>query len=169
MFNLMRILAGSHLRLQAWSPDASIAGTPLTGFATPVFTQVDDTPPVLSAKQKTVTSMTGMGTATPNTAASPFTSTFHKPNPLKGLPAANPVTGLRASIPINQYKWIVRKGCFVSAGVPALITSRLLLDLPAGVESYNPDEVKALVAYLSGTLIEEINDLVDTLLTGTLP
>jgi hypothetical protein len=130
---------------------------------------VDDTPPSFSSKQKTVTALGGtQGSATANTASSPFTATFHKPAPLKSLPAANPLTGLRASIPVNQYRLVIRKGCFVASGVPAQITGRVLIDLPAGVESYNPDEVRAFTSYLVGLLNEESADLADTLLTGVL-
>lgn len=166
---MLRHLLCPFVRLQSWSPDASITGGTVTGLTSPTYTQVDDTPPSFNSKQKTVTALGGtQGSATANTASSPFTLTFHKPTPLKSLPAANPVTGLRASIPVNQWRAVIRKGCYVASGVPAQITGRILIDLPAGVESYNPDEVRAFVSYMVGTLNEESADLADTLLTGVL-
>lgn len=151
-----------------WSPDGSITGSAISGFTTPTFTQVDDTAPAMNAKQKTVTAVSGTGTATANTADKPFTGTFYKPAVMQGLPKANPVTGLRGAIPNNQYKFIVRKGGEVASGVPANIVGRLTIDIPAGMESYQPDQIKAFVSYLIGILTEESNDLAETLTTGVL-
>lgn len=152
-----------------WSPDSSITGGTITGFTTPAYTQVDDTAPVVNAKQKTVTALTGtQGAATANTASRPFTATFYRPQSIRSLPAPNPVSGLRGSIPNNQYKLVVRKGGYAAADVPCTAVARLTIDVPAGMDSYNADELKALVSYLTGLLTEECNDLADTLVTGVL-
>jgi hypothetical protein len=129
----------------------------------------DDTPPVVNAKQKTVTALGGtQGSATANTVSSPFTATFYKPAAIKSLPAANPLTGLRGAVPNNQWKLIVRKGGKSAVDVPVTAIARLTIDIPAGMDSYNPDEVRALVSYLVGLLTEESADLADTLLSGVL-
>jgi hypothetical protein len=152
-----------------WSPDSSTTGGTQTGFTTPAFTLVDDIAPVVNAKQKTVSALTGtQGTATANSASSPFTATFYKPAAIKPLPAANPVSGLRGQIPNNQYKLIIRKGGYAAAGVPVTAIARLTIDIPAGMDSYNPDEVKSMASFLVGLLTEESADLGDTLLTGVL-
>lgn len=151
-----------------WSPDSSTTGGAQTGFTTPTFTLVDDTAPVVNAKQKTVSAVTGTLTATANSASRPFTSTFYKPAVLKPLPSPNPLSGVYGPIPNNQYKWIVRKGGFASAGVPVVAIARLTIDIPAGMDSYNPDEVRALASYLVGQLNEESADLGDTLVTAVL-
>lgn len=152
-----------------WSPDSSTTGGAQTGFTSPVFTLVDDTAPVVNAKQKTVTAITGtVGTATPNSASSPFTATFYKPAVLRALPAPNPVTGLYGQIPNNQYKLIIRKGGSVAVGVSATAIARLTIDVPAGMDSYNPDNVRALVSFLVGLLSEESSDLGDTVVTAVL-
>jgi hypothetical protein len=152
-----------------WSPDSSTTGGAQSGFTSPVFTLVDDTPPVVNAKQKTVTAVGGTGfTATANTGSSPFTATFYKPASFKSLPAANPVTGLRGQIPTNQYKLVIRKGGLSAAGVPVVLIGRLTIDVPAGMETYNPDEVRAFTSFLVGILSEESADLGDTLVTGVL-
>jgi hypothetical protein len=152
-----------------WSPDSSTTGGAQTGFTSPTYTLVDDTAPVVNAKQKTVSALGGtQGSATANSASSPFTSTFYKPAAIKQLPAANPISGARGSIPNNQYKWIVRKGGYAAAGVPVMAIARLTIDIPAGMDSYNADEVRALASYIVGQLSEESADLGDTLVTGVL-
>jgi hypothetical protein len=152
-----------------WSPDSSITGGAQSGFTSPVFTQVDDSAPALNAKQKTVTAVGGTGfTATANSTSNPFTSTFYKPGVLNKLPNANPVSGLRGTIPTNQYKLVVRKGGLCAAGVPGTIIYRLTIDVPAGMDAYNPDEIRASASYFVGLLSEESADLGDTLVTGVL-
>jgi hypothetical protein len=153
----------------SWSPDSSITGGAQTGFTTPTFTNVSDTPPATNAKQITVTALGGtQGSATANSVSNPFTATFYKPASLAKLPTPNPVTGLRGSIPNNQYKLVVRKGGNAASGVPVTMISRLTIDVPAGMDSYNPDEVKASLSFLVGLLNEESADLGDTCLTGVL-
>jgi len=151
-----------------WSPDSSTTGGAQSGFTSPAFTLVDDTAPVVNAKQKAVSAVTGTGSATAHTMSKPFTATFYKPAAPKALPAPNPVSGLYGAIPNNQYKLIIRKGGYAAAGVPATAIARLTLDVPAGMETYNADEVRALVSFLVGILNEESADVADTLITGVI-
>lgn len=152
-----------------WSPDSSTTGATVTGLTSPTYTLVDDVAPVVNAKQKTVSALGGtQGTATANTASRPFTATFYRPSAIKPIPTPNPVTGLRGQIPNNQYKLIVRKGGFAAADVPVTAIARLTIDVPAGMDTYNGDEIRALVSFLVGILNEESADLADTLLTGVL-
>lgn len=151
----------------AWSPDSSTTGGAQTGFTSPTYTLVDDVAPSVNAKQKTVSALGGtQGTATANTVSSPFTATFYKPAALKQLPAPNAVSGLRGQVPNNQYRLVIRKGGEAAAGVPVTAIARLSIDIPAGMDSYNPDNVKALISFLVGLLTEESADLGDTVLTG---
>lgn len=152
----------------SYSPDSSTTGGAQTGFTSPTFTNVDDTPPAVNAKQKTVSAVSGTGSASANSISKPFTSTFFKPAVVKQLPAPNPLTGARPSIPSNQYKLIIRKGTEVASGVPATIVARLTVDVPAGADSYSPDDVRALASYLVGLLTEESADFGDTLVSGVL-
>lgn len=153
----------------SWSPDSSTTGATVTGLTSPTYTLVDDTAPVVNAKQKTVSALGGtQGNADANTASKPFTATFYKPSVMKSLPSPNPLTGARGSVPNNQYKLIVRKGGDCAADVPAVAIARLTIDVPAGMETYDADNVRALVSFLVGLLTEESADLADTLLTGVL-
>jgi len=150
-----------------WSPDASTTGGAQTGFTSPTFTLVDDLAPVVNAKQKTCTTLGGtQGTAVANSASLPFTATFFKPATFKQLPAANPITGLRGQIPNNQFKLVIRKGGYAALGVPVTLIARLSIDVPAGMETYNPDDVRSFASFLCGLLSEESADLGDTLVTG---
>lgn len=153
----------------SWSPDSSITGSTVTGLTSPTYTQVDDVPPAVNAKQKTVTALGGtQGSASANTISEPFTSTFYKPSVLKTLPAPNPLTGQRGSVPNNQYRLVIRKGGEAASGVPVVAIARITIDIPAGMETYDPDNVRALVSYTVGLLTEESADLADTLITGVL-
>lgn len=149
-----------------WSPDGSITGGAITGFTAPTFTQVDDIAPAVNARQKTVTAISTQGTATANSASNPFTSTFYKPTAIKALPAANPTTGLRGAVPNNQYRLVIRKGGNAALGVPVTAVCRISWDIPAGMDSYSPDEIKSLVSYMVGLFNEESNDLAETLVSG---
>lgn len=152
-----------------WSPDSSTNGGTVTGFTTPTFTLVSDTAPSVNGQQKAVSALGGtQGTASANSISKPFTLTFYKPAVPKALPAANPITGLRGSIPNNQYKLIIRKGGYVDAGVPAVAVCRLTIDIPAGMDSYSADDVKSMISFLIGVLNEESADLAETVLTGVL-
>jgi hypothetical protein len=152
-----------------WSPDSSTTGGTVTGFTTPTFTLVDDTAPTINGKQKAVSALGGtQGTASANTISKPFTVTFYKPQVPKALPPANPLSGLRGSIPNNQYKLIIRKGGYVDSGVPAVAVCRLTIDIPAGMDSYASDDVKSMISFLVGILNEESADLAETVLTGVL-
>jgi hypothetical protein len=137
-----------------WSPDSSTTGGTITGYTSPTFTLVDDTAPVVNAKQKTVTALGGtQGTATANTASRPFTATFYRPAAIKPIPAPNPVTGLRGAIPNNQYKLIIRKGGYAAADIPVTAIVRVTIDVPAGMDSYNADEIIRWCLSLSASLL----------------
>lgn len=150
-----------------WSPDGSISGATITGFTSPTFTQVDDIPPAVNARQKTITALGGIqGSATANSASKPFTATFYKPQALRVLPAANPTTGLRGAVPNNQYRLVIRKGGYAASDVPVTAVCRISFDIPAGMDSYNADEIRSMVSYICGLLQEEANDLAETLYSG---
>lgn len=152
-----------------WSPDSSTTGGAQTGFTSPTFTLVSDTAPAVNAKQYAVTAIGGTGfTASANSVSKPFTATFYKPASPRAVPAANPVTGVISQIPNNQYKLIIRKGGLVSANTPVTAICRLTIDIPAGMDAYNPDEVRAMLSFLVGILNEESADLGDTVVSGVL-
>jgi len=150
-----------------WSPDSSITGGAQTGLTSPTYTLANDLPPTANAVQQAVTALGGTQTgATAHSISQPFTVTFTKPANPRALPTANAITGLRGSIPMNQYKIVIRKGGDVAVGVPAVAIIRLTMDIPAGMDSYSPAQVRAMTSLLVGILDEESADLGDTLVTG---
>ena len=153
----------------SWSPDSSITGGAQTGFTSPTFTTVADTPPNVNGKQVAVSSLGGtQGVATANSISQPFTACFSKPLVPRQIPNANPVTGMRGAIPINKYKLVVRKGGYAAADAPCTVICRIEFDIPAGMDAYNPDNVRALTSFVVGLLSEESADLGDTLISGVL-
>jgi len=152
-----------------WSPDSSTTGGAQTGFTTPTFTLVSTVAPAVNAVSKAVSAVSGTATATANSASSPFTVSFWVPLVYKALSSVwNSVKGLFGTVPNNQYKIIFRKGGLAAAGVPVTAVARITFDIPAGMETYNPDEVRALVSFMVGILNEESADVADTLVTGVL-
>lgn len=152
-----------------WSPDSSITGGAQTGLTSPTYTLTEDHTSVANAVQHAVTALGGTQTGvTANTISEPFTVTLTKPANPRALPAANAITGLRGSIPVNQWKLIIRKGADVAAGVPATAIIRCTMDIPAGMDSYSPAQLRAMISLLVGILTEESADLGDTLVTGVI-
>lgn len=150
-----------------WSPSASVGGGAQTGFTAPVYNLSADLAPSAVARQHVVASLGGtQAGVNANTISKPFTMTFTKPANPRILPAPNPVTGLRGSIPSNQYKFIIRKGVDCASGVPAVAICRMTFDIPAGSDSYSPAEIRAMCSLLVGVLTGESADLGDTLITG---
>lgn len=152
-----------------WSPDSSIAGGAITGWTTPTFGLTTVVSRSLNAARKLVTSLSGTGLAVVNSTTLPFFIEFTAPAAIKSLPPANPVTGLRGSIPVNTYKLLIGKGGYVAAGVPALATATLEIKIPAGMETNDGGQVAALVSVLAGLLNEESDGLYETLKNGAIP
>lgn len=151
------------------SPDTSIAGTAYSGVAAPTFTLAVDTPPDRNALQWVVTALGGSQTGvTANSASQPFTISVWKPANIRPLPPGNPLTGLRGSVPNNQYKVVVRKGGYCASGVPAVAVYRGLWDIPAGMDSYEPQQVLAMQSFIEGFFTEESGGWGATLVSNVL-
>lgn len=151
----------------SFTPDSSIAGTAYTGVASPTFTLASMQPPAANAKQWQVTALGGTQTGvTANSISSPFTVSVWVPASLKSIPAPNAVTGLRGSIPNNQTKLIIRKGGNAASGVPVVAITRVTWDIPAGMDSYEPQQVLAMQSFFEGLFVEEAGEIGSTLLTG---
>lgn len=153
-----------------FSPDSSITGGTQTGLTTPTYTLVSDTPPSQGQKQWAVSALGGTQTnVRANTISDPFAATFYKPTTPKALPSANPVTGKYASVPVNTYGLLIRKGLKIdAAGTLAVGRVRVNFDIPAGSDASDAINIRAMISFLVGLLNEESDDLSDTLLTGVL-
>lgn len=149
---------------------STITGAAVTGFTSPTYTVSVDTPPNINGKQYAVTALGGTQVGVDvNTVSKPFTLTFFRPAQLKTLPGINPVTGLVKNIPTNQYKLVTRKGAVPSVNQQnqvARITTTI--EVPAGTDTYEPEEIKAMLSAHIGALNQQSSGLADTVLTGVL-
>lgn len=156
----------------SYSPDLSITGGPQTNMTTPVWTLVADAAPEPNGVQHACTALAS-GTAANvvfHSVSKPFTVTVVKPKKFATLGPINSVTGVRnGTIPKNTYWIIVRKGVDCSSvDTNQLTTARLQIDVPAGADSYDPANVRAMLSLLIGILNEESADLGDSVISGIL-
>jgi hypothetical protein len=124
-----------------------------------------------NAVQHAVTSLGGTQTGVvAHSISKPFTVTFVKPKVPKSLGNRNAVTGAQvAPIPKNTYWIIIRKGVDSSAyDVNQQATVRVQVDVPAGADTYDAPNVRAMLSLLVGILSEESADLGDTVISGVL-
>lgn len=148
----------------------SLTGGAQTGFTTPGYTTIVDTPPDVNSKQNAVTAITGTQTGVDaHSVARPFTITVSRPKQFQVLGKPNPTTGLIASVPRNTYKVLVRKGVYPLAGQPSQVAvARVELEVPAGSDIADPANVRALVSATVGALSTLSAGLGDTTVSGLL-
>jgi len=153
-----------------WSPTSPVTGGAQTGFTSPTYTLTTDVAPDVNGKQHAVTAVGGTQTGVrTHSVSDPFTVTFIRPKSPKALPNANPVTGKYASVPMNTYGLIVRKGVNYAANqAPVNCVARLYIDVPAGSDAYDSANIRALASLLSGILSQQSAGAGDTLISGIL-
>jgi hypothetical protein len=131
-----------------------ITGGAQTGFTSPTFTVLPDTSPAPNGKQDYVSAIGGtVAGSRVHSVSSPFTTARFRPVQLRGLPQANPITGVIKNIPNNVYKAITRVGLIPAAGQPAIpcpITTSI--PVPAGAEVYDVGQLKAAISLHIGAL-----------------
>lgn len=146
-----------------------ITGAAQTGFTSPTYTIVADVAPSQNGKQFAVTALGGtQAGVTPHTATSPFTITFVRPQQIKMLPPIGN-NGQYSSVPVNVYKLIGRKGVTPAAGQPDRIASAtLVIEVPAGSETYDPAEIRGLLSALLGAANQVAAGIGDTVITNVM-
>lgn len=152
-----------------WSPDSSITGQAQSNLTSPTYTIAADLAPDANSRQYVVTALGGTQTGVrASTAGDPFTATIRR-FPYRAIPAKNPVNGSYGNIPNNRTEIIVRKGLHVDAdSVIRTGLFRFSAELPAGSEVNDPENIRAAVSFLLGLLVEESQDLGDSLVTGVI-
>lgn len=150
-----------------WSPDSSITGATEAAFTTPTYTLSADLQPLLNSRQYLVTAIGGTQTdVRANSAGDPFSVTLRR-QPYKALPTKNPVTGQYGNVPLNKVDWLYRKGLKIdSAGTIRVGNVRISVELPAGSETNDPKNVRALMCFAHGLVAEEAQDIADSLIAG---
>jgi len=147
-----------------------VTGAAQTGLTSPTYTLVTDIAPSPNGKQNAVSALGGTQTnVDAHSVSKPFTVTVYRPQQLKTLPAANPVTGVIKNIPTNTYKVIVRKGVKPAANqndMVAMATAEI--KIPAGADTYEPEDVRAMLSLFIGALNQVSAGLGDTCISGVL-
>lgn len=147
-----------------------VTGAAETGFTSPTYTHVADQAPDVNAKQVAVTALGGTQTGViAHSVAAPFTVSVFKPKVFKVLGRVNPVTGQLASVPMNVYKVITRKGVLPLADQP-YTTARMttIIEIPAGSDTADAANLRAMQSMHIGSLTQVSAGLGDTTVAGVL-
>lgn len=154
----------------AFALTSPVTGLAQTGFTSPTYTLLADTPPDINSKQYAVSALGGTQTgATAHSVGNPFTVTMFRPKFYRQLGAPNPSTGVISNVPVNQWKTIVRKGMVPLAGQPVKTgIFTLTYELPAGAEVASPAEIRAALSALFGAFSQQSAAIGDTLIQGIL-
>lgn len=148
----------------------TITGGAQTGFTSPTYTASADVAPDVNGKQAAITAVGGtQASVRVHTISDPFTVTYVRPKVMKSLPQPNPVSGLYGPVPVNTHKWIFRKGVIPALGVaPTPCVARLEIDVPAGSDSYDAPNIRALMSLIVGELNTNSAGSGDTLISGVM-
>jgi hypothetical protein len=104
-----------------------------------------------------------------NSVSKPFSISFFRPSVLRTLPQANPVTGIIKNVPLNTYKLITRKGAQPSLNQVSMVARiTTIIEIPAGTDTYEPEDIKAMISAHFGTGWAQASGIADTVLTGVL-
>lgn len=154
----------------AFNPGVSITGAAISGLTSPTYTLTQDSNPAANAKQFAVTALGGTQTGVDaNTVSKPFLITAVKPVQLKTAGAPNPTTGVLKNVPNNSYKIVTKKGALPAANqVPYVARVTTIIDVPAGTDTYEPEELKAMLSAHFGALWANAQGISDTVITGIL-
>jgi len=148
-----------------------ITGGAATGFTSPTYTLATDTAPTNTGKQYAVSAIGGTqtGVDASSSPSRPFTITLQRPAVLRQLPALNAATGLLPSVPRNTFKIIVRKGVTPLSGQAAQVAlATVTLDIPAGSDTADAPNLRAMLSLLIGSLNSISASIGDTVVTGVI-
>jgi hypothetical protein len=151
-----------------WSLTTPVTGGAQTGFTAPTYTMVADVAPDVNGKQHAVSALGGtQAGVTVHSIQAPFTVTFIRPRAFKYLGKTNPVTGLLPNVPKNSWVCIFRKGVTPLAGQPASLASiRIQMDIPAGSDTADAPNLRAMIALAIGALSQQSAGIGDSVVSG---
>lgn len=146
----------------------SITGGAQTGFTSPTYTAVAGTYPGYNGRQNYVTAVGGTQAGVRvHGATDPFTLACYVPASMKSAP--QPVNGVYGQVPVNVYGVNVRKGLNIAASAPTQIGMvDVKIRIPAGADSYDAANVRAMLSAAIGVLSNISAGLGDTLVSGQL-
>lgn len=149
--------------------------TPVTGLAqagltSPTYTLTADTPPNPNSKQWAITALGGTQTGVlAHSVAAPFTLSAFRPAVFKSLAPLNPVTGVLKAVPMNNFKFVTRKGVLPLAGQAyknLVITT--IIEVPAGSDLADPLSIRAALSAHFGSISQNSSGFGDTVVQGIL-
>lgn len=154
----------------SFAPASPVTGAAVSGLTSPTYTLTTDVAPNINGKQYAVSALGGTQTGVEtNTVSKPFSISFFRPQVLRQLPQANPVTGVIKNVPMNTYKLITRKGVLPASGQNAMVARiTTTIEIPAGSDSYEPEDLNAMISAHFGVGWESATDIADTVITGIL-
>lgn len=154
----------------SFSPASPVTGAAVTGLTSPTYTLTTDVAPNINGKQYAVSALGGTQTGVDvNSVSKPFTISFFRPAVLRPLPQANPLTGVIKNVPLNTYKLITRKGAAPAVNqsnmIPKITT---VIEVPAGVDTYEPEELRAMLSAHFGVGWAQASGIADTVVSGVI-
>jgi len=152
------------------SVTSPITGAAQTGFTSPTYTLTTDIAPDVNGKQWAVTALGGTQTGvTAHSTSSPFTITATRPKTARILGKPHPVTGLVKEVPMNVYGVLTRKGATPLVDQPvATAMMKTNISIPAGSDSYDPANLRAMISAHIGALSQIASGLGDTAVSNIL-
>jgi len=152
----------------SFAPSTPVTGATVSGLTTPTYTLTTDVAPSINGKQYAITALGGTQTSVDvHTVSKPFSISFFRPANLRVLPASNPVTGVIKNVPMNTYKLITRKGVLPAASQSAMVARiTTIIEVPAGSDTYEPEDLRAMVSAHFGVGWAQASGISDTLLSG---
>lgn len=154
----------------SFAPSTPVTGAAVTGLTTPTYTLTTDVAPSMNGKQYAITALGGTQTGVETHSVSkPFTLSFFRPQVLRVLPTANPVTGILKNVPVNTYKMITRKGVVPSVNqAPIVARITTTIEVPAGADTYEPEDLRAMLSLHFGAGSAQASGIADTIISGVL-
>lgn len=147
----------------AVSLSTPVTGAAQTGFTSPTYTLVSDQAPDVNSKQYVVTALGGTQVGVTTSSINlPFTIQFYRPKTFK---TSKVVNGVLQS-PRNVIGGVIRKGVNTSADDTNVALFRFSIDTPAGAETTDAANVRALISAAIGALNQVSAGLGDTAVNG---
>lgn len=152
------------------SVTSPVTGSAQTDFTSPTYTVVADSAPNAYSKQWAVTALGGtQANVSVHGASNPFTVTFSRPAAVRSAPVPNPTTGVMGNSPRNTYSVLVRKGTKPGSNQnPQTMLLRCDFGVIAGADLTEPEDIRAALSLLIGTLNQQSAGLGDLLVSNLL-
>lgn len=153
----------------AFALTSPVTGATQTGLSSPTYTLTADSAATQNIKRWIVSQLGGTQTGvTVHTASQQFSVEVEKPISIKqlGFPGSN---GQVSNVPNNRYMVRVRKSLIPAANqLPRQGGFNAELIIPAGAETYDQANVRAMLSLGIGSLVQQSAGLGDTVVSGTL-